>query len=117
MRLLVPACLVLFAAACDSGQSASRSGPPPVLTNDQNELFQTTCALCHIAEDTNAPQLGDKRAWDDRWKKGFDVLFANTVNGTEGMPPLGTCAACTGEDLEIFIQYLAGRSFLLEEVN
>lgn len=107
---LMGGALVLL-SACDAPQeSVQNSGPPPILTEKQRAFFNATCINCHGAEDTGAPQIGDGPAWDKRWEKGFDVLFLNTANGFQGMPGLGGCGACSQEDLEILIQYLAGRS-------
>ena len=113
--LFVLICLT-FLWACDGGTNPPQHrGPSPVLLEDQAELFQATCANCHQAEDSDAPQVGDTQDWDKRWSKGFDTLFTNTVNGVEGMPALGTCAACSQQELEIFIQYLGGRSLISDK--
>jgi cytochrome c5 len=55
-----------------------------------------------------APKLGDKAAWEPRIAKGKDALVQSAINGLPGtaMPPKGTCAACTDEDLEAAVEYM-----------
>ena len=47
-------------------------------------------------------------AWEPRIAKGKDVLVQSAVNGLPGtaMPPKGTCAACTDEDLKAALEYM-----------
>lgn len=89
-------------------QDAAPPLPPPDLTSRQAKLFQASCALCHAAANSGAPQVGDD-IWEEYWAQGFDVLMKNAIEGTEGMPPLGGCYGCSRKDLEALIQFLAQR--------
>ncbi len=82
--------------------------PAPDLTARQQKLFQTSCALCHAAQNSGAPQVGDD-SWNEKWAQGFDTLMRHTLKGTEGMPPFGGCYGCSYDDLETLIQFLAQR--------
>ncbi len=104
------ACVATLNACNAERESVQTYGPPPELTEEQLELFDVTCVGCHGDKDSGAPLFGDGASWDARWAKGFDALYSHTINGFEGMPALGSCAACTKQDLELFIQYLGGRS-------
>lgn len=77
-------------------------------TPRQYKLFVVNCALCHANENSAAPQLGSDE-WEARFAQGFEVLMKNVIEGTEGMQPLGGCAACSYEDLEILVQFIAQR--------
>lgn len=97
--------IFLILAACEPEMKVQ---PVPELTKRQQKLFEVNCALCHANENSNAPQLGSDE-WDIRFAKGFDVLMKSVIEGTEGMQPLGGCAACNYEDLEILVQFTAQR--------
>jgi cytochrome c5 len=36
----------------------------------------------------------------------MDTLMATVVNGKGAMPPRGTCAACSDEDLRAAVEYM-----------
>jgi cytochrome c5 len=54
------------------------------------------------------PLVGDAAAWEGRRAQGFETLLANTVNGVRDMPPLGTCGACSEDDLRRLVAFVAG---------
>jgi len=51
--------------------------------------YEKNCALCHKTDAMGAPAVGDKHAWEATLKKGIDKVYANSINGTGGMPPKG----------------------------
>jgi cytochrome c5 len=38
--------------------------------------------------------------------KGVDGLLATAISGLNAMPPKGTCAACSDEELKVAIEYM-----------
>ena len=93
--------------------ACSRSGEPPraprvELSAGAARAYQTACASCHARPGTGAPLAGDEFAWAKRRAQGADVLLAHTVNGFNGMPPLGTCGLCNEAELRELVAYLAG---------
>jgi cytochrome c5 len=81
---------------------------PPALGERQQRLFQQACAHCHLVPGLGVPVVGDEAAWEERRQRGFESMLANTVNGVRNMPPLGTCGACTEDDLRRLVAFLAG---------
>lgn len=71
------------------------------------ELYQSSCTICHEAGIAGAPKSFDVAAWEERLKKGKDVVLNNAITGFNGMPPLGMCSDCTKEDLEDLIDYMS----------
>ncbi len=71
-------------------------------------VYLTTCASCHARPGIGVPLTGLDADWRERREKGMDVLLANTVNGSLGMPPLGTCGLCSESDFRSLIRYMAG---------
>lgn len=78
------------------------------LEPDLARAYQADCAPCHARPGIGVPITGIDADWRERRTKGLDDLLANTVNGFQGMPPLGTCGLCSESDLRALIRYMAG---------
>ncbi|EPN16717.1 cytochrome c5, partial [Pseudomonas syringae pv. actinidiae ICMP 18804] len=52
----------------------------------------------------------DIAAWEERANKagGLDGLLASTIKGLSIMPPKGSCANCTDEELKSAIRSMSG---------
>ncbi len=73
------------------------------------EKYVRACLACHADPDNGAPLSGDVRAWTPRFDaRGAEGLLQSTLNGFEGMPPLGACPDCSMDDFEKLISFLAG---------
>jgi len=53
------------------------------------KTYESSCAVCHGSDTAGAPVLGDKAAWAAVLEKGIDKVYANAINGINGMPPKG----------------------------
>ena len=69
-------------------------------------IYQQACVACHATGVAGAPKLGDKAAWEARIAQGLDQLLHTAISGKGAMPPRGTCAACTDEELKSAIEYM-----------
>ena len=72
-------------------------------------LYVQSCRACHSMGAGGAPLTGDRTAWDPRWEKGLSALRSSTITGLNGMPAGGQCFACTAQDYEALITFMAGR--------
>ena len=90
---------------CGTASAAAASGP-----KDASEIYTSSCAACHGSGVLGAPKLGDSAAWATRLEKGLDTLTANAISGINSMPPRGTCASCTDEEIKETIQYILDNS-------
>jgi cytochrome c5 len=91
------------AAAPAVAASAGGEGPGA-------EVYNKACFACHATGAAGAPKLGDKTAWEPRVALGIDQLLQTAINGKGAMPPRGTCATCSDEDLRAAIQYMLAQT-------
>lgn len=74
------------------------------------EIYNTSCMACHTTGAAGAPKIGDAAAWDERLGKGIEEVYANAINGINGMPPKGTCMSCSDEEIEATVDYIVENS-------
>ena len=75
--------------------------------NELAEIYEYSCYSCHANPQTGAPLTGDVAAWAPRLEKGMDVLMDSTINGFEGMPPLGMCMDCSEDQFVALIAFMS----------
>ncbi len=90
---------------CGSASAAADSGP-----KSPEDIYQASCFGCHGTGALNAPKFGDTAAWSARLDKGMEQLVSNAVVGINAMPPMGTCASCSEEDIAATVQYMVDNS-------
>ncbi|MCP5325508.1 MAG: cytochrome c5 family protein [Oceanospirillaceae bacterium] len=88
--------------SCAGGAVSSSAGPR---TGEQ--VFNAVCAGCHGTGAMGSPKAHDAGAWGPRMSKGFDKVLANAINGLNMMPPKGTCADCSKEELGNAIKFMS----------
>lgn len=88
--------------ATAAGGAGGKKAPDEVITKH--------CNACHSTGLLGAPKIGDDAAWGERAKKegGVDGLLAKAISGINAMPPKGTCADCSEEELKGAIQKMSG---------
>jgi len=75
-----------------------------------DQVYNASCLACHSTGIAGAPKLGDQAAWAPRAAKGIDGLLATAVSGLNAMPPKGTCADCSDQELKAAIEYMLTQS-------
>jgi cytochrome c5 len=88
------------------GHAAAATPSDPHLA----ELYRQSCRACHAVPGSGAPLTGDRNAWDARWEKGAEALRSSAISGMNGMPAGGQCFACTPQDYDALIRFMAGRT-------
>lgn len=88
-------------AAAAPAASAARSG---------EQVYQAACIACHASGVAGAPLTGDKAAWQARYdaEGGLAGLLAISKAGKGAMPPMGTCANCSDDELNAAIEFMSG---------
>jgi len=74
------------------------------------QVYNASCLACHSTGVAGAPKVGDQAAWAPRVAKGLDGLTATAVSGINAMPPKGTCADCSDQELKAAIEYILSQS-------
>lgn len=89
-------------ASCAGGAVAASSGP-----RSGEQVYNAACAGCHSSGAMGSPKAHDAGAWGPRMAKGMDKVLANAINGLNMMPPKGTCADCSKEELSNAIKFMS----------
>ena len=69
------------------------------------DVYNASCAACHSIGVAGAPKFGTSD-WTERGAKGIDALLETAISGINAMPPRGTCAACSDDELQAAIQHM-----------
>jgi cytochrome c5 len=86
---------------CGGAGAAASSGP-----RSGEQVYNTYCTACHSAGVLGAPKTGTAD-WTARIDaKGLDAVYANGVNGIGAMPPKGTCADCSDDEIHAAIDFM-----------
>ena len=105
---LVIVCAGLFLAGCGKAKptaeelAALKPGDPALAS-----LYEHSCKACHAVADSGAPLVHDRDAWEPRWQKGLPTLTTHAITGFQAMPAGGQCSACTRDDYEKLIRFMA----------
>lgn len=73
-------------------------------------IYNSACMACHAVGVAGAPKFGDVAAWEPRIARGLDALLETAINGKGAMPPRGTCADCSDDELRGTIEYMVNHS-------
>ena len=74
------------------------------------DIYKASCTACHDAGVAGAPKFGDAASWEPRVAKGIDALHTNAISGINAMPPKGTCADCSDEEVHAAVDYIVEAS-------
>lgn len=74
------------------------------------DIYNTNCMACHATGAAGAPKMGDVDAWAGRLDKGLEQVYANAINGINGMPAKGLCMSCSDDDVIAVVDYIFDNS-------
>lgn len=81
--------------------AAASAGP-----RSGDQIYNSKCLACHSTGVAGAPKVGDKAAWAPRAEQGIDNLLKHAIHGLNAMPPKGTCADCSDDELKAAIEHM-----------
>jgi cytochrome c5 len=70
------------------------------------DIYDTSCASCHIVGIAKAPRFGNKADWQPRIVKGKEVLIASVINGFNVMPPRGGNNNLNDAEIKLAIKHM-----------
>ena len=75
-----------------------------------DDIIAKHCNACHGTGVLGAPKIGDTAAWKERadHQGGLDGILAKAISGINAMPPKGTCADCSDDELREAIKKMSG---------
>ncbi len=75
-----------------------------------DDIIAKHCNACHATGVLDAPKIGDTAAWKERadHQGGLDGILAKAISGINAMPPKGTCADCSDDELREAIKKMSG---------
>ena len=92
----------------DCGAAAAASAPAEATSaaRSGDAVYNSSCFACHGTGAAGAPMLGNAKQWEPRVAQGMDSLVANAINGINAMPPRGTCASCSDDEIKAAVEYM-----------
>jgi cytochrome c5 len=93
---------------CPGMEVTASAGSGAARTPD--DIIAKHCNACHGTGLLGAPKIGDAAAWKDRadHQGGLDGILAKAITGINSMPPKGTCADCSDDELKGAIKKMSG---------
>jgi cytochrome c5 len=85
-----------------------RTALPPARSGEQ--IVRTQCVKCHGPGLNGAPRIGDKDAWIQRAKLGFDSVVSSAIHGHGAMPARGGMADLTDDEMRAAVTYMFQKS-------
>lgn len=101
-RLNPAGSVCVFGDDCAAGMAVAGSAGP----RDAETIYNTYCMACHATGVSEAPIFGNAEQWAPRIAKGMDVLYTNSINGINVMPPRGTCVDCSDDEMRAAVDFM-----------
>lgn len=103
------------AKVCVQGEECGGAAAAPVAAaasaaKTPEEIYNSSCMACHATGAAGAPKVGDAAAWAPRIAQGADTLHKHAIGGFNMMPPKGTCAACSDDEIMAVVDFMVSKS-------
>lgn len=90
-----------YVAGEESSQQAAAGG-----TRSGEQVYNKFCVACHSAGVMGAPKVNNAGDWGPRLDQGMDTVLSHALNGYNSMPPKGTCADCSEDEIKSAIEFM-----------
>ena len=85
---------------------AVEANAAPAAPRSGETIVNTYCMACHGTGMAGAHKLGNAEAWGPIMATGMDAVLASAKKGKNVMPPMGTCADCSDDELKAAIEHM-----------
>ncbi len=94
-------------SVCVEGDDCGGAAAAPAAGGARSgaDVYSASCAACHASGVLDAPKFGTSD-WADRANKGLETLVSNAINGINAMPPRGTCASCSDDEIKASVEHM-----------
>lgn len=82
----------------------------PRVEKTGEEVVKAVCGACHTTGAANAPKIGDKGSWGNRFSMGLAGLTKSAIVGKGAMPPRGGVADLSDFEIARSIVFMANQS-------
>lgn len=72
------------------------------------DTYESVCKICHATGIANAPKLANPEDWAERLKQGKEAIYANALNGLNGMPAKGGRSDLSDDSVKAVVDYMLG---------
>jgi len=86
-----------------AGSEPVAAAPTGPRTGEQ--VYSTTCIACHGSGALGAP-VKRHADWKPRLAQGMETLHKHAIEGIRSMPPKGTCADCSDDEILSAIKFM-----------
>ncbi|MGM0481579.1 MAG: c-type cytochrome [Pseudomonadota bacterium] len=90
-----------YVAGESSDQQASAGEP-----RSGEQVYNTFCSACHTSGVMGSPKINNANDWEPRLAQGMDTVLRHAIEGYNAMPPKGTCADCSDDEIQAAINYM-----------
>lgn len=91
-----------------SRSKAAETTPTPKPAPTSQEIYQRYCSSCHSNPANEAPQLDNKKAWDEISQSGYLAAYKKIMAGKDH-PPNAGCAKCSDAEVLSALKYMMQR--------
>lgn len=78
----------------------------PAADRKGEQVVKMQCVKCHGSGAFGAPRIGDKDAWIQRARQGFESVVRSAIHGHGAMPARGGMADLTDEEMRSAVAYM-----------
>ena len=99
-------------SVCVEGDDCGGAAAPAAAggAKSPSDIYTASCAACHATGVLQAPKFGTSDWAERESAKGMATLVSNAINGINAMPPRGTCASCSDDDIKAVVEYMVDGS-------
>lgn len=101
-----------LSSVCLAGEKCAEAAPVVASGGARSgeDVYNKFCTTCHATGLLGAPKKGEAAEWQKRADEqgGLDGILAQAIKGINAMPPKGTCADCSDDELKSAIKFMSG---------
>ena len=79
---------------------------PGVAEGTGEQVVAAACGKCHQSGEGGAPKIGDRDAWRQRAKDGYNRVLQSALKGHGGMPARGGLAGLSDAEIKRAVEYM-----------